>query len=200
LWNASLTSQLSRDQARAALVRVLQDAHAGELAAAYAYRGHWQSRRREPAVRAEIKRIEGAEWHHRSLVANLLDELEARPRPAREALMWTVGRFFGLLCFVSFRFGPMYAAGRLEAANVGQYDNARGYADQLGLPHFVAELAAMCEEEVRHEVFFGEQCIGHPLLPLARLIGRWSPPEPAIRVGLRPAAPTRWASRCDRDR
>jgi demethoxyubiquinone hydroxylase (CLK1/Coq7/Cat5 family) len=44
---------------RAALVRVLQDAHAGELAAAYAYRGHWKSLRRakRAAERAEVHRM-----------------------------------------------------------------------------------------------------------------------------------------------
>lgn len=161
-------------------MRVLQNAHAGELAAAYAYRGHWRSRRREPAVRAEIRRIESAEWHHRAVVADLLDELEARPRAGREALMWIIGRFFGLLCFVSLRFGPMYAAGRLEAANVGQYDDARRHAEQIGLTHVVSALVAMCEEEVRHEDFFGAQCVGHWLLPIARLTGGWSPPTPTI--------------------
>ncbi len=90
--------------------------------------------------------------------------------------MWTIGRFFGALCFVSFRFGPMYAAGRLEAMNVGQYDDARRYAERLGLAHFVPSLLEMREEETRHEVFFGDQCRGHFLLPIAsRLLG-WSPP------------------------
>jgi demethoxyubiquinone hydroxylase (CLK1/Coq7/Cat5 family) len=158
------------------LVRALQDAHAGELAAAFAYRGHWKSRRREPDVRAEIKRIEAAEWHHRSVVAGLLAELRARPRRSREVWMWTVGRFFGALCFVTFRFGPMYAAGRLEAQNVGQYDTARGYAEVLDLMHFVDALEAMEREELRHEMFFGAQCNGHWALPLASRLGGWSPP------------------------
>jgi len=157
------------------LIRVLQDAHAGELAAAYAYRGHWKSIRRDPAVRAEIKRIEGAEWHHRALVARRIVELGAHPRRRREFLMWSIGRFFGALCFVSFRFGPMYAAGRLEAQNVSQYDDARGYAEQLGLDHFVAALHVMIEEEIRHEVFFGDQCRGHFLLPIAVRVGGWAP-------------------------
>jgi demethoxyubiquinone hydroxylase (CLK1/Coq7/Cat5 family) len=162
---------------RAALVRVLQDAHAGELAAAYAYRGHWKSIRRDPSVRAEIARIEGAEWHHRALVAAQLVELDARPRRRREIAMWSIGRFFGALCFVSPRFAPMYAAGRLEAMNVGQYDDARGHAEALGLDHFVVALEAMRVEEVRHEVFFGDQCRGNFLLPLAIRLGKWAPPE-----------------------
>ena len=122
-----------RDDLRSALVRVLQAAHAGELAAAYAYRGHWRS----------------------------------------------IGRFFGLLCFVSFRFALMYAAGRLEAMNVGQYADARRCAKGLGLDHFVAELQAMCDEELRHEIFFGDQCRGHVLLPMTARICGWTPPPPS---------------------
>src|SRR5438874_562087 len=91
------------------LVRILQDAHAGELAAAFAYRGHARSVRDE-TERREIRGIEQAEWHHRAQVAVLLDELGARPRRGRELLMGAIGRFFGALCLVSGRFAPMYAA------------------------------------------------------------------------------------------
>src|SRR5256885_17055436 len=108
-------------KARSQLVRVLQDAHAGELAAAYAYRAHWKSLRRRPDARTEVRRIEGTEWHHRQLVADMLVVLGAGPRRPREMAMASIGRFFGLLCFVSGFFGPMYAAGRLEAMNVSQY-------------------------------------------------------------------------------
>src|SRR5437868_9175745 len=124
------------ETARAQLIRVLQDAHAGELAAAYAYRAHWKSLRRRPDARAEVRRIEGTEWHHRRLVADMLVALEARPRRPREIAMASTGRFFGLLCYVSGFFGPMYAAGRLEAMNVSQYDTARANATLLGLDEF----------------------------------------------------------------
>jgi demethoxyubiquinone hydroxylase (CLK1/Coq7/Cat5 family) len=158
---------------RRALVRGLQDAHAGELAAAYAYRGHWKSLRRRPAARAEVRRIEAAEWHHRRVVAAMLADLGARPRPAREAGMAAVGRFFGALCFVGGFFGPMYAAGRLEAANVQQYDAARDQSVALGLDSFAVHLQAMRVEEDRHERFFAEQVRGHRLLPLARAVFGW---------------------------
>jgi hypothetical protein len=88
-----------------------------------------------------------------------------------------IGRLFGSLCFVTFRFGPMYAAGRLEAMNVSQYERARGYAEDLGRADFGLALQAMCEEEARHEIFFGDQCRGHRLLPLASRIGKWSPTD-----------------------
>jgi len=164
--------------ARTQLVRVLQDAHAGELAAAYAYRGHWKSlwRARRAAERTEVRRIEGAEWHHRSLVAAMLTDLGERPRRPRELLMAAIGRFFGLLCFVGGHFGPMYAAGRLEASNVRQYEAAERNAAALGRMADVACLREMVAEEYRHEVFFGDQVRGHVLLPLTRRLLGWGPP------------------------
>ena len=164
------------DAVRARLVRLLQDAHAGELAAAYAYRAHWKSLRRRPEARSEIRRIEGAEWHHREGVARMLTQLGSRPRPWREVAMASIGRSFGLLCFVTGFFGPMYMAGRLEAMNVGQYAEAGGHATTLGLEPFVAELEAMRVEEDRHERFFGDQIRRHRLLPLTRFFLGWSPP------------------------
>lgn len=168
----------SVETARDVLVRALQDAHAGELAAAYAYRGHWKSLGRRPDARAEVQRIEGAEWHHRGVVATMLIELGTRPRKRRELLMASIGRFFGALCFVSGFFGPMYAAGRLEAMNVGQYATARDLALKVGLTNFVPQLEAMCVEEDRHERFFGDQVRGHFLLPIAQRLMGWSPPAP----------------------
>jgi demethoxyubiquinone hydroxylase (CLK1/Coq7/Cat5 family) len=159
------------------LVRILQDAHAGELAAALAYRGHWQSFG-AGFERDEIRRNEDAEWHHRRLVARLLDRLGSGPRRRRELVMWATGRFFGSLCFVGGYFGPMYAAGRLEAMNVGQYEEARALASRLGLTDAVAQLEAMRVEEDRHERWFGDRIRDHWLLPVARRLFTWAPPGP----------------------
>jgi demethoxyubiquinone hydroxylase (CLK1/Coq7/Cat5 family) len=161
------------------LERLLQDAHAGELAAAYAYRGHWHSLRRG-AERTEVRRIEEAEWHHRALVAAMLVGLGARPRRRRELLMGGVGRFFGALCFVGGRFGPMYAAGRLEAMNVDQYRTAHDLAAALGFPTWAEQLEEMRAEEDRHERWFGDRVRGHWLLRPTRFVLGWNPPEPVV--------------------
>jgi demethoxyubiquinone hydroxylase (CLK1/Coq7/Cat5 family) len=164
---------------RRRLVRILQDAHAGELAAAYAYRGHARSLRRS-AEKNEVRRIELAEWHHRDGVATMLTELGARPRLRRELLIGSIGRFFGTLCFVGGWFAPMYAAGRLEAMNVVQYVDARDLAGRLGLASAADRLEAMRIEEVRHERWFGDQIRAHRLLPAARRLLGWSPPAAAL--------------------
>ncbi len=75
--------------------------------------------------------------------------------------MGAIGRFFGALCFVGGRFGPMYAAGRLEAMNVGQYVDAAGHARAGGRAEMAAVLDEMVAEEARHEAWFGDQVRGH---------------------------------------
>ncbi len=55
--------------ARKNLIRILQNAYSGEIAAAYAYRGHWKSLKDSPE-RTEIKKIEAEEWDHRRRLAN----------------------------------------------------------------------------------------------------------------------------------
>jgi hypothetical protein len=137
-----------------------------------------------------VSRIEAAEWHHRALVASMLVELSDAPRRGRELLMAVVGRFFGALCFIGGWFGPMYAAGRLEGANVAQYLDARAAADRLGLDAFVSCLDDMVEEERRHERWFGDRCRGHWLLPIASRVLGWRPPGEN-----RPAEPDQLSSR-----
>lgn len=108
----------------------------------------------------------------------ILDVLGARPRQPREVLMGSIGRFFGTLCYVGGWFGPMYAAGRLEAMNVGQYEAARDLAGELGWGAAAACLQQMTIEEARHEQWFGVRCRGHRLLPFAVRLFGWRPPGP----------------------
>ncbi len=61
------------------LIRILQNAHAGEIAAAYAYRGHWKSLKESPE-KTEIKKIEAEEWDHRRRVGEWLEKLGAEAK------------------------------------------------------------------------------------------------------------------------
>lgn len=157
----------------AALVRQLQAAYSGELAAAYAYRGHWRSLHK-PAdrdEREEIRRIEEAEWHHRRLVGDLLAELGEAPSRRRELVMGAIGRTAGALCHVSGWFLPMAFAGRLEAMNVDQYATAAKTVAGLGLERWLPVLEEMTAEEARHEAFFAGCVRRHRARPLTRLLG-----------------------------
>lgn len=161
------------NDARRNLIRILQNAHAGELAAAYAYRGHWKSLK-ESAEKEHIKKIEAEEWTHRANVRKWLAHLNAEPNALREKIFWTIGRSLGLTCYVSGWFFPMYFAGRLESQNVQEYVEAAGFAEELGMPECFEEMMEMSRVESEHEVFFSRAVANHRLLPLTKTIFKWS--------------------------
>ena len=160
------------------LVKILQNAYSGELAAAYAYRGHWKSLK-DAAEINHIKRIEDEEWVHREKVGRLLEALGSRPLKRREVKMWLIGRSVGIACHMIGWFFPMYFAGRLETANVDEYATAAWHAAELGLVEFESELRIMAAVEKEHELFFMSVVANHRLLPVARAIFKWGPVEPA---------------------
>lgn len=160
------------EDVRQKLIRILQNAHAGELAAAYAYRGHWKSVR-NPKEKDQIKEIEAEEWHHRKCVLAWLEKLNAEPRKLREAVFWTIGRTLGLTCYLSGWFLPMYFAGRLESQNVQEYIDAANFAKELGLIECEKEMLEMSATEQKHEDFFKEIVQNHFLLRPTKFFFRW---------------------------
>ncbi len=158
--------------AKKRLIRILQNAHAGELAAGYAYRGHWKSLKNS-TVKEQIKEIETEEWHHRKCVLGWLEKLDAKPRRIREAIFWTIGRSLGLTCYISGWFFPMYFAGRLESQNVREYVDAANFAKELGLADCAAEMLEMSAVEQKHEDFFKAIVQNHFLLRPTKFLFRW---------------------------
>lgn len=159
--------------ARKNLIRILQNAHAGELAAAYAYRGHWKSVR-NTGEKESIKKIEAEEWAHRANVRKWLEHLDAQPNALRERIFWTIGRTLGLTCYVSGWFFPMYFAGRLESQNVQEYVDAAEFAKELEMNECAEEMLEMSRVEGEHETFFSQTVAKHRLLPITRKVFRWS--------------------------
>ena len=155
------------------LIRILQNAHAGEIAAAYAYRGHWKSLRPSPE-KTQIEKIENEEWRHRENVARWLEYFGAKPRRLRERVFWTIGRTLGLTCHISGWFMPMYFAGRLESQNSVEYEDAAAFAKDLGMDDCARDLLDMARVEVEHEVFFHNVVAGHRLLPIMKRVFGWS--------------------------
>jgi hypothetical protein len=160
--------------AREKLVRQLRGAYSGELAAGFAYRGHWRSLH-EGADRTRIREIEADEWHHRELVGGLLERLGGKPSPLREVIFWCIGRAIGAFCHVGGWFAPMYGAGRLERGNIVEYEEAAVFATECGHEEMVDCLLTMAEVEWDHELFFRGNVIGHPLL---RVFPLWETPPP----------------------
>ncbi|MBL8180641.1 MAG: ferritin-like domain-containing protein [Blastocatellia bacterium] len=159
--------------ARAGLVRILQNAYSGEVAAAYAYRGHWKSLKESPE-KHRIREIEAEEWDHRRRVGEWLTKLDAAPRPIREKVFWTIGRTLGLTCYISGWFMPMYFAGRLESQNSVEYEDAAAFARELNMDDCVRDLLDMARVEVEHEEFFHGVVAEHWLLPTMKRVFGWS--------------------------
>jgi rubrerythrin len=159
----------SREQ----LIRILQNAYSGEVAAAYAYRGHWKSLKQSPE-KARIRQIEEEEWDHRRRVGEWLGKLGAEPRKTREKVFCSIGRVLGFTCHLSGWFMPMYFAGRLESQNSAEYEEAAKYATELGMDDCIRDLLDMARVEDEHETFFRDTVAGHWLLPTMKRVFRWS--------------------------
>ena len=161
------------------LIAILRLAYSGELAAAYAYRGHWRSVKDE-ATRARIREIEEEEWHHRRLVGRMLQQAGSRPSRAREFRAAVIGRALGALCHLTGWLLPMYGAGRLESRNIREYETAARHASRAGHAEFVDCLLGMAEVEWEHERYFRACVESHRWGPRVRL---WPapPPKEAIR-------------------
>ena len=160
------------------LVEILQLAYSGELAAAYAYRGHWHSLS-GPAERARVKTIEDEELHHRQLVGEMLKSLEAEPDRRRELRASVVGRVLGFFCHLTGWLAPMYGAGRLESKNIVEYETAARYARDCGRTEFVDCLLTMAEVEWEHEAFFRSCVVRHWL---GKRLTIWPMPPPKTRI------------------
>ena len=154
------------------LIHILQGAYSGELAAGFAYRGHWKSVRNTDE-RAAIQKIEQEEWVHRERVGEMLSKLGGAPRRFREAKLWVIGRTIGLACHLIGWFLPMYFAGRLESGNVIEYRVAASHAGALGLKEFEADLLVMAQVEREHEQFFLNVIAGHRLLSIVSGVFGW---------------------------
>ena len=160
------------------LVAILQLAYSGELAAAYAYRGHWHSLS-DPAERSRVREIEEEELHHRQLVGEMLESLNALPDRRRELRAKIVGRTLGFLCHLSGWLAPMYGAGRLESKNIVEYETAARYARDCGRTEFIDCLLTMSEVEWEHEYFF-RSCVARHWL--GRRLTIWPTPPPRINI------------------
>jgi len=162
---------------RKQLVHILQMAYSGELAAALAYAGHWRAAWKR-SERQDIHRIELDEWHHRASLLKMLYELEAKPVAWRDLMMRSLGSIIFLACFFSGWYMPMYFAGRLEKANIHEYEEAAFHANSLGLSQYEATIKVFAQKEVEHEQYFFNMIANHWLTPLMKSVFHYGPERP----------------------
>jgi rubrerythrin len=165
---------------REKLIGILQLAYSGELAAAYAYRGHWQSVSAEDE-RNSIRDIEEDEWRHRRLVGEMLASLNSAPRKFRELRATLIGRTLGVLCHVTGWLMPMYGAGKLESRNVKEYETAARFARDCGRIDLIDCLLEMAEVEWDHERYFRSRVVSHAV---GRRLPLWLQPPPKETIRL----------------
>ncbi len=172
---------------RLKLIAILQLAYSGELAAAYAYRGHWQSLRNIEES-AAVRKIEEDEWRHRRLVGEMLEGLNAIPRRGRELRAAIIGRTLGVPCHVMGWLLPMYGAGKLESRNVQEYVTAARHAHECGSLSLIDCLLEMAEVEWDHELYFRTRVLSHSV---GRRLPLWSQPpaRESIRLSFVSARP-----------
>jgi rubrerythrin len=167
-------------ESRQNLIALLQLAYSGELAAAYAYRGHWKSVS-NPEQKIAIQDIENDEWRHREQVGEMLASLESGPNQVREKRADRIGRVLGFLCHVMGWLAPMYGAGRLESRNIREYETAARFARGCGRPDLVDCLLQMAEVEWDHEHYFRLRVQEH-LIGCHLPIWTEPPPKESIRI------------------
>lgn len=156
------------------LVSILKLAYSGELAAAYAYRGHWQSVS-DPNERKQIETIENEEWEHRKLIGQILHSLHAKPSSYREVRATVIGKTLALFCHFGGWLAPMFGAGKLESGNIREYQTAARYALAAGREDLIDCLLMMAEVEWEHEKYFRSKVLSHRW---AHRLPIWPPPPP----------------------
>lgn len=161
------------------LISLLQKAHAGELAAALAYGGHWKSLK-NPVEIAQIQKIEADEWIHRAKIAEMLIELGAKPLLWREVIFYLIGSSVAVICQFCGRFCSAYFAGILESSNVCEYQTTFEYAQTLGLQEFANDFCEMEQTEAEHEKVLQKMICNHSLLPYFAFFFRWGNEEKFI--------------------
>ena len=159
------------------LVKILQNAYSGELAAAYAYRGHWKSLE-DAAEINRIKQIEDEEWLHREKVGRLLLALAGEALEEKGSAD-VADRPHGGRRLPSDRAGfcLCISPGGSKPQTSESMNRRPATPAELGLIEFESELRVMAAVEREHEIFFMSVVAGHRLLPFARAIFKWGPVE-----------------------
>ena len=139
----------SRDQ----FIRALQIIHAGEVAAALAYRGHALAAS-DPETTRGIARIEQEEWDHRSALLEMLQHLGAGPDRRRERHKRWLGTALSFLCAWVGEWLPARIAGLLERKGAREYRAAAQHAAAAGEHAMVDPLMRLADVEDAHGAYF----------------------------------------------
>lgn len=139
------------------LAKMLQQAHAIEIGAYQAYRGHCRSLPSGSDERRRIRIIQLDELNHRKTVAAFLKELGSKPSPVLDWTFWIIGRTISVGCHVIGRRMAMWGAKIMEKLGGICYHRIAEEANKEGLDRMSSELRFMQYMEEKHEEFFRSQ-------------------------------------------
>jgi demethoxyubiquinone hydroxylase (CLK1/Coq7/Cat5 family) len=167
-----MSGKSQMDEAKRKLTRLMQKAHAGERAAALAYRGHVRALTDASEI-AAVRKIEDDEWRHRAELLAILAGFGASPIRTRELLFQAIGVTVALGCRFCGRFVATFFAGVLENSNVCEYREASKLALQIGDPKLASVFRQFELTEADHESVLLEMIARHPMRPLFAALFGW---------------------------
>lgn len=166
---------LTTAQAKAELIKILQNAYSGEKAAANAYWGHANSLFvTDKTEREELRQIQIEELHHRDEILIILKSLGAGPNTFKEILMNFIGYVIAILCWPGTWLIPMYGAGQLESKNIAEYEVLARLAFLSDHKELIPTMLDFAEKEWDHEYYFRQKVLSHKL---SKYIPLWTIPE-----------------------
>jgi hypothetical protein len=171
-----------------ALIKLLQKAYSGEMAAAFAYVGHARSLK-NPVEKAAVKQIEDDEWAHRDNLKQLMEKYEVPVSRYYEIYFYLIGKVISASCHCIGWFMPYFFAGRLESGNVCEYFVMMRYFQSIGINEHDAMLYEMGIKEKEHEMYFLEKIKTSRLLPIFQKLFAWGLNETTNDVDLHKPLP-----------
>lgn len=141
---------------RKKLIRELQKAHAGEIAAYFAYDGHWKSAK-SLSDKSAILSIQMEEMEHILVTKKYLAILGARSSRNRDALFYIIGRIASALCYIAGERLPLIGARLIETIGVTNYKEMVLLAAEENFPNMALKFQHMAQAEKAHERFFRER-------------------------------------------
>jgi rubrerythrin len=143
------------------LVKMLQKAHAGELAASIAYQGHWESVS-DPEQREMIKKIQADEIEHLHVVRKMLEYLGYQPNKTRDTIFMVIGHTLGFLCKYTGWLMPMQGALLIEKIGVSNYYEMLELSLYTGHSELALTFMHLMAKEEKHKEYF-ESLLSRPV-------------------------------------
>lgn len=137
------------------LIKMLQKAHAGEIAAYHAYQGHWKALPLGEQ-RTKIQEIQKDELEHREIIVKILKHLGAKPSRFRDMVFMVIGKLASFLCKWSGWTLPMKGALLIEKIGTIGYLDIMEMAIIHGFPDIAVISLGMATKEEEHQEYFRE--------------------------------------------